>query len=111
MTVSELIAKLQTLPPDAVVVYMACSDYQILEENQIVLQTAEEAKVKDDDVIAKMKAEREAAQNPTPATRYLYWHIEEQTFFRAGRYVRCSRTDFPPEEEPVYATVVTFPGN
>lgn len=102
MTVSELVAKLQTMPPDAVVVYKMFSDYLILEADDIGLQTAEEAKAVDDAWIDKRKAEPHRFGNLSDV---------EQAFFRGGRYVRCRRSQFPSGEEPVYANVVTFPGN
>lgn len=42
MTVRELIAKLQTMPQDAAVLYRCCSDYSILESGEIVLRKADD---------------------------------------------------------------------
>ncbi len=42
MTVAELIAKLQTYPPDAVVIYDYCSDYAEMEHEDVTLYLADE---------------------------------------------------------------------
>ena len=45
MTVSELIEKLKTMPPDAPVIYCYQSDYDALEPDQVELIAADEKKV------------------------------------------------------------------
>ena len=48
MTVKELIEKLQTLPQDAPVVYRFCSEWTLLDEEQVDIMTAEEKGVIND---------------------------------------------------------------
>lgn len=43
MTVQELIAKLQTMPPDVDVIYRCCSDWALLKVDDVGLQTAEQS--------------------------------------------------------------------
>jgi hypothetical protein len=93
MTVSELINKLQTFPPNADVIYQYHSDWSPLEEDEITLITAEESKRRVD----------------ASSSNYI---VERAICFRGGRYCEAySRANYPPSETPVYRDVVTFPGN
>jgi hypothetical protein len=89
MNVKELIAKLQTMPPDAEVIYRCCSDWAILNADSVELKTAEESK----------------AEHVT--SRFGYGGI----VYRGGRFCDGYPKSQYGDEKPVYRTVVTFPGN
>lgn len=89
MTVQQLIAKLQTMPPEVDVIYRCCSDWDLLDEDQVRLQTAE-----------KSKEETERSD------------YGGGIHYRGGRYCNgYPMRMYGPEEKPVYRTVVTLPGN
>ena len=98
MTVAELIAKLSTLPPDAVVLYRCCSDWSELESDEIDLVTAEAS----EEVARKLAAERPDFRGIVP----------DAVVYRGGRYCDAyTHNMYPPGETPEYRTVVTLPGN
>lgn len=97
MTVAELIERLKTFPPDAPVIYRACSDWCAMDAADV------------DIVYKEGAAERVAAA----VEKYKYPPNDcGAVLYRGGRY--CNAYDpayFPPGEQPEYVTAVTFPGN
>lgn len=97
MTVSELIAKLQTTPPNAIVIYRACSDWWVLDEDDVEFVSAGESKRLVDDVAA--------SGHPCCV-------VDGAICYRGGRYCNAyPLAQYPPDEQPVYHDVVTLPGN
>ena len=89
MTVRELIAKLQTFPPDVDVIYRCCSDWDMLDAANVELVTAEES------------------ERQTNAYKH-----GGGIHYRKGRYCNgYPLAMYGPDEKPVYRTVVTLPGN
>lgn len=83
MTVQELIAKLQTMPPDADVIYRCCSDWDLLEADEVELRTAEES-------------ERLAKESKTGYSRTIS--------YRGGRY--CTGYPLSTTEKGIRAVAV-----
>lgn len=92
MTVAELVEKLKEFPQDADVIYRCCSDWAELDAELVRLVPAE-----------KSRAAAAGVKFPGGFTAVQY---------RGGRYVDAyARELHGVDEEPVYRTVVCFPGN
>jgi hypothetical protein len=91
MKVADLIAYLQTMPPDADVIYVCCSDYQALDAESIRLFKAEEQKIV-------------LRQN-----HYMDYYASH--WGRGPARPGTLSQIYPLSEEPVFVTAVCFPGN
>lgn len=101
MTVAELIAKLQTMPPSAEVIYQACSDWNVLDADEVELKTADESR-------RLVEEERESHKKSGLNVAV----VSSAVCYRGGRYCKAyPLRQYPAGEEPVYRDVVTLPGN
>lgn len=89
MTVRELINCLIGMNPEAIVIYRCCSDWQVLEANDV-------------EYLSKEKCEESFNQDT--------YSLEAITF-RGGAYHSGYSRSMYGEESPVFHDVVTFPGN
>lgn len=101
ISVGELIGHLLTMPPDAPVIYRACSDWQELQKDEVFLALAEEEKI-----------------NYRPQNGYMdykpEWFALSQDDAQRMRQRHGAMADrwYPqPNEQPRFVTVCCFPGN
>ncbi len=88
MTAAALIAKLQTYPPDAIVLYQAYSDYQPLESDQV-------------SVIGPEGWTTKTYRGP----------VTNRLICRKGHYMLCEDEWIEPDDVQPPLTAVIFPGN
>lgn len=97
-TVEQLIAHLQTMPPNAKVIYSCCSDYSPLELDDVTLLTCDSKTrySRNGEYKELSQWERETLADPSKEKEYLrYYTVERLTEIKTLQF----------------ETVVHFPGN
>lgn len=87
MTVQELIVKLEQMPKDAKVLYRCCSEWDVMDSDEVTLVRAEDKSIFLHD-------------SPHGGDQYMDYR---ESYFRPGGFVEG--------QEPNFVTVVCFPGN
>lgn len=98
MTTRELIAHLQTLPPDAVVIYRCCSEYTAMDADQV-----KAAKMRHTKDTPRLCGARTGDQTPLPGANMVYIDLPRR--FEGGQYVML------PVDPAEVVECVVFPGN